>query len=145
VEIPNDERRLENLLAGARLGCALSAAIGAVCFALAVAYEGVVARAFATPNLFVIALGVVPAGTGLYILVRAFLRIRTLGRLIRRPETVELAEHAMRWGRPAIRVTFSDGATETLSTGRGDRKLLLDAIRRRGVARTTPTARVVRR
>lgn len=123
----------------------LSAAVGGALFAIAIAYEGVVARVFATPNLFAIALGVLPAGTGLYVLVRALLRARTLGRVARRPDTVELAELAMRWGRPAVRVSFTDGATETFSTGHADRNQLLDALRRRGVARGTPVARVHRK
>jgi hypothetical protein len=145
VDGPRDEQRLTTLLAGARVGCLISGAIGIGLFVVAVAYEGVIARTFATPNLFVIALGVAPAGTGLYVCVRALLRGRTLGRIVRRPETIQLAELAMRWGLPAVRVTFADGASETFSTGKVDRNLLLDALRRRGVARGTPVARVRRK
>ena len=138
------DRQLGVLLGGARVGCVISAVLGAVIFALAIAYEGVVAHVFGAPNLFVIALGVVPAGLGLYVMVRALLRARTLGRAARRPETVELIELAMRWGRPALGITFLDGATETFSTGRADRNRLIEAAKRRGVARTMPAAKVVR-
>ena len=137
------DRDLAILLAGARLGCAVGIVLGAVFLVGAVGYEALVAHLRGMPNLFVIATGVVPGGWGLYTMVRALLRARTLGRAARAVEAPAMVELAMRFGRPALRVTFADGASETFATGRLDRNALIDALHRRGVARNAPTARVV--
>jgi len=140
----NAERRLTALLAAARVGCALRIVIGGSLLAVALIYEVWIARLMLfTSQLFGIALGLPPAAVGLYVIVRALIRVATLRRLDRRPETVELVELAMRWGRPALRVVFPDGATETFGSGGTDRNELVEAIRRRGAARTLPSARVV--
>jgi hypothetical protein len=137
------DRQLAVLLSGARIGCAITGAFGIVLVACAATY-GVVVRHLGLSDVAVVLAGVVPAAVGVYLAVRALLRARVLGRVWRAPETVELAELAMRWGRPALRVCFADGATETFSTGRADRNQLLEAIRRRAVARATPSARIVK-
>ncbi len=136
-----DDRRLAVHLAAARVGCVVRIAVGAGGLALALLYERAIARALVVPPFIAVLLGVVPAALGLYVGVRAALRWRVLGRVVHRPETVELVELAMRWGRPALRVAFADGATETVSTGQSPRDRLIAAVRRRGAARALPAAR----
>jgi hypothetical protein len=142
--VRDTERRLAALLAAARVGCVVRIAIGGGLLAIAMVYEVWVAKLMVfTSQMFGIALGLPPAAIGLYVIVRALIRWAVLRRLDRRPERVELIELAMRWGRPALRVVFKDGASETFGSGGVDRALLVDAIRRRAAARTLPGARVV--
>ena len=137
------DQQLAILLAGARLGCAVGAALGAVMLVAAVGYEALIVRVSEPPNIFVVAAGLAPGAWGIYAVVRAMLRARTLGRAARADESPVMIELAMRFGRPALRVTFADGATETFATGRIDRNELIDALRRRSVARNAPTARLI--
>lgn len=138
------ERRLAVHLGVARLGCAARAALGAGGLAIALVYELAIARALVVPPFVAILVGVAPAAIGLYVVVRTAIRWRVLGRVDRCPETLELAELAMRWGKPALRLAFADGASETVSTGTSDRTGLIAALRRRSASRTLPGARVVR-
>jgi hypothetical protein len=141
--VRDSDHQLTVLLSGARIGCALSGAIGAAIFVGAITYEGLVWRVFGAPASFAFVAGVVPAALGVYATVRALLRARTLGRVARGAEPDELPELAMRWGRPALRVVFADGDTATFSTGAVDRGPLVDAIRRRAIAHATPAARLL--
>ena len=138
---PGADRQLVALVAGARIGCVLRVVLGGGLMA-----GGLVAVTshMGGPEMFGLVFGLVPAAIGLYLMVRTWLRAAILGRILRRPGDIELAELAMRWGQPAVRVTFRDGAQASLSTGRVDRNLLIEAIRRRGLAQVVPGARVVR-
>ncbi|MCE9579956.1 MAG: hypothetical protein K8W52_42960 [Deltaproteobacteria bacterium] len=139
-----DDRRLAVHLVAARIGCLARVAVGCAGLALALVYELAIARALVMPPFMAVLLGVVPAAVGLYVVVRAAMRWRVFDRVARRPESIELIELAMRWGRPALRVAFVDGASETLSTGATPRDRLIAALRRRGAARALPAARVTR-
>ena len=130
------------LLSGARIGCAITGGLGAAVFIATITCERFLWRLGATAS-FVFVTSLVPAALGIFAAVRAILRARTLGRVARGAEPVELAEHAMRWGRPALRVCFADGDSATFATGAADRPRLVDAIRRRAIARATPAARLI--
>lgn len=136
---------LTALLVGARMACFIHAGIGAAIAGSAILYEAAIARLFGVPNLIVIAVGALPLGIGIYLMMRGLLRWRVLSRIARAPETATLVELAMRWGRPALRVTFANGATTTFATGRIDRNQLIDVIRARGIARTMPRAQLLDR
>jgi hypothetical protein len=141
--VRDDDRRLAVLLSGARISSLIHAALALALFVGAITYEGLVWRVFGAPATFMFIAGIVPAALGVYAAVRALLRARTLGRVARGADPVELVEHAMRWGRPALRVVFADGDTATFQTGTAERGPLLDAIRRRAIARATPAARLL--
>ena len=133
----------------ARAGAALGLAIGLGVAALAGVYIGVVSGVehggFPGAGLvYIAAIGVIPLVIGLPIALANAIRMSLLSRATTRPADVRDGELAMRWGKPALRLHFSDRRSVVIATGDLDRNALIDAIRAGGVPRPLPGARVVR-
>lgn len=126
----------------AKAGAMLWLVIGCAIAAVAAFYVAVIAAVFSESFplisfVFVCAIGVIPLLVGLPIALGSLIRLRLLGRVSLRPEMVTGGELAMRWGRPALRLHFSDGRSVVLATGDADRNAMIGAIK-------LPNARVVR-
>ena len=92
--------------------------------------------------MYIAAIGVIPLVVGLPIALVNAIRVRLLTRASAHPDLVDAAELAMRWGKPALRLWFTDKKSVVIATGDLDRNALIASIRAGKMPRQLPSARV---
>lgn len=140
---------LHGPLARARAGAVLGLAVGLGIAAVAGIYIALVSTVLMTDNgfpvvgfVYIAAVGVLPLVVGLPIALINGIRLRLLQRASAHPERVDAAELAMRWGKPALRIHFTDRKSVVIATGDLDRNMLIEEIRAGRMPRKLPGARV---
>jgi hypothetical protein len=136
-------------IARARAGALLGLVVGLGIAASAAIYIALVSTVLMTDGgfpvigfVYIAAVGVLPLVVGLPIALVNGLRLRLLQRAATHPEQVDAAELAMRWGKPALRICFTDRKSVAIATGDLDRNMLIEEIRAGRMPRKLPGARV---